>query len=122
VRERLFHKSAEHSTVLMCDCTNATRVALAVVVRERQRASSDQKPPVRGFSRLIDDEANRACIAGSRSCRVDVLELGFESPAREGASAGSGIVQCHHSPVSGAIAGGSAPGSSASLSPASRSS
>ncbi|HEU5489174.1 MAG TPA: hypothetical protein VFU84_00145 [Gaiellaceae bacterium] len=83
MREQLFDESTELAAVPRCDRVDATRIPIAFVVRKRELGSSDHSPPLGGLSRNIDDEPDRARIAGSCSRRLDVLEFGFKPPARE---------------------------------------
>jgi hypothetical protein len=78
----LFHKLTERAAMLRRDRLKTTRVAVALVAREGQLASSDGEPS-HGVRLDVNDESDRASIAGCCSCGLQVFELGFEPPAQE---------------------------------------
>lgn len=64
------------------DRVKTTCVAVALVAREWEVAPADREPPIR--IRLdVDDEADRARIAGCCACGPAVCELRFEPPEQE---------------------------------------
>ena len=66
---------------MLCrDRVETTRVAVALVVWERELASSDAQPS-RGLFMYVNNESDRARIAGGCSCGAHVVELCFEPSA-----------------------------------------
>ena len=73
------------------DRVETTRVAVALVAWEGELASSDGEPS-RGALLNLNNESDRARVAGSCSCGVHVFELCFEPSAHEANCAAQGSV------------------------------
>lgn len=100
---QLFHELSECAAISCRDRVQATRVAVALVTREGESASSDGEPSLCVLLN-VDNESHRTRIARSRLCRLRVFELRFEPSAQEthcGASS-TVILPRHRAPVSSA--------------------
>jgi hypothetical protein len=82
VLRRLLHKLAKRAAMLRRDRVETTRVAVALVRREWELTSADGEPS-HGVWLDVNDESNRARIAGSCSCGLEIVELRFEPSAQE---------------------------------------
>jgi hypothetical protein len=68
-----------------------TRVAVSLVAREGELASSDGEPSA-GVLLNVNNEADGVRIASSCSCGLQVIELRFEPSTQEANRAASGAV------------------------------
>jgi hypothetical protein len=96
----LFHKLTERAAMLCRDRVETTRVAVALVAREGELASSDGEPSP-GVLLNVNDESDRTRITGSRSCGLHVFELRFEPSAEEADRATDGALIVHRDRASG---------------------
>ena len=68
--------------MLSCDRVQPTRIAVTLVAGEGQSPPSYCEPPK---TLLVDvnDESDGASVTSGCSCRIEILELGFEAPAEQ---------------------------------------